>query len=182
MNKNTPAKILTGILLALASSGAMAQQTALQQLGAEAGVDAASMTQQFKNVRAMDAGEEPVVGIPRNGQDVLAGCSALAAKAIMPWNISQAVIMTQTCLNHVYASDGDFQVVAQAARFGKRACPEGPATCKAVMEVVGIKIVVTGQVMLGNSVLLDLDTTLSLRDGKLFGYDAIVENQAQIGR
>jgi len=180
MNKNITVTVLTGIILALAPCGAMAQ-SALQQLGSEAGVDAGALTQQLKNVRAMDAGQAPVVGIPPQGKDVLVGCSALAAKAIMPWNIAQAVIMTQTCLNHAYASDGDFQVQAQAARFGsKAACPEGPRSCKAVMEVLGIKIVVTGQLMDGNPVLEDLDATLQLRDRKLFGYTAVVENQASL--
>jgi hypothetical protein len=163
--------------LALASSGASAQ-SALQQLGAQAGVDASSLSLRMKAVRAMNAGAEPAADAPQGGKDVLAGCSALSAQAILPWNIAQAVVMTQTCLNHAYAADGDFQVVAQAARFGKRACPEGPQSCKAVMEVVGIKIVVTGRLGDGNAVLEDLDATLRRRESKLFGYDAVVENQA----
>ena len=55
MNKNTTAKILTGLILALASTGALAQ-TALQQLGAEAGDDTVALARQLKDVRSMDSG------------------------------------------------------------------------------------------------------------------------------
>lgn len=183
MNKNTTVTILTGILLAL-GTGAMAQ-SALQQLGAEAGDDTVALAQQFKDVRAMNAGPAPVIDAPaadieRSSKDVFENCGAFEAKSFAPWNVSQAAILVQTCLNHDYAADGDYQVTAQVARFGSRACPEGPRSCKAVMEVVGLKLVVTGRIMDGNPVLLDLNSSLEQRGGKLMGFEAIVDNEAEI--
>jgi hypothetical protein len=166
--------------LALAASSASAQ-TALQQLGAQAGVDATPIAAGFKAVRSMYAGApELLSAASRPAKDVLAGCSALSARAIMPWNLPSAVVMTQTCLNHAYAADGDYQVRAESARFGVRSCPDGAVSCRAIVEVQGIKLVVAGAVLDGNSVLQDLDATLKLRGNKLFGFDVIVENQSQI--
>ncbi len=71
--------------------------------------------------------------------------------------------------------------VAQAARFGSRACPNGgAATCRAIIEVIGIKITVTGHIMTGDSVLLDLNGSLARRDNKLMGFEATIDNQADI--
>lgn len=178
MNKN----ILTGLILALAVSGAAAQ-TALQQLGAEAGNDTVALAREFKDVRAMDAGPgiAPVVALPRHGKDVFESCDVLTAKSFMPWNVSQAAIMVQTCLNHAYRADGAYRVTAKPARFGSRACPNNEgASCRAIIEVVGIKITVSGQVLAGDSVLLDLDTSLTQRGNKLMGFETTVENQAAI--
>jgi hypothetical protein len=178
MNKN----ILTGLILALAVSAAAAQ-TALQQLGAEAGNDTVALAREFKDVRAMDAGPRiaPVVALPRRGKDVFEDCSAMTAKSFAPWNISQAAIMVQTCLNHAYAADGAYRVVASPARFGSRACPNnGGVSCRAIIEVVGIKITVSGQILTGDSVLLDLESSLTQRNNKLLGFEATVENQAAI--
>ncbi|HEX4048253.1 MAG TPA: hypothetical protein VH309_10485 [Elusimicrobiota bacterium] len=180
MNKNTTAQILTGLILALAAGGAMAQQTALQQLGAAAGDDTVAIAQEFKTVRAMDAVPSPVVGLPEHAKDVFSSCDAIDAKAFMPWNVEQAAIIVQTCLNHAYASDGGYHVEAHAARFGARACPEGPRTCKAVMEVVGIQITVTGRIMTGESVLFDLNSSLEQRGNMLMGFQAAIDNQANI--
>jgi hypothetical protein len=180
MNKNTALPLLTGIILALASTGAAAQ-TALLQLGAAAGADTAALAQQFKDVRAMESVRIPAVGLPRRAKDVFEDCSAFTAKSFAPWNVSQAAIMIQTCLNHAYAADGDYRVTATVARFGSRACPEGgAATCRAIIEVVGIKIVVSGEIMTGDSVLYDLDSSLQQRGGKLMGFEATIENQADI--
>jgi hypothetical protein len=54
MNKNSSLKVLAGILLAAASSNAMAQ-SALRQLGRDAGIDAAPLAAQMQAVRAIDA-------------------------------------------------------------------------------------------------------------------------------
>jgi hypothetical protein len=187
MNKNTTIKILTGITLALTSTGAMAQ-TALLQLGSEAGFNTAAIAAQLQAVRAADAlpsvnertaakihsvfadletkgfpgvewqrlrlgvryvhvplklttcrgcvsyeallpvgaltptapvgdpNKAPYFILARSGEwikpearysdpialpkDVLAGCSALDAKSFVPWNVNQASLMIQTCLNH----------------------------------------------------------------------------------
>ena len=180
MNKNTTISILTGIILALAATGAKAQ-SALTQLGAEAGNDTVALAQQLKDVRSMDAGQSPVVSLPRHAKDIFENCSALEAKSFVAWNVSQAAIMVQTCLNHAYAADGQYRVTAKAARFGSRACPNGgAATCRAIIEVVGIKITVSGRIMTGDSVLLDLNGSLTQRDNKLMGFETTVENQAEI--
>lgn len=180
MNKNKTVIILTGIILALAATGAKAQ-SALTQLGAEAGNDTVALAQQFKDMRAMDAGSSQVVGLPRRAKDVFSSCDVLEAKSFMPWNVSQAAIMVQTCLNHAYAADGAYRVVAEAARFGSRARPnDAGASCRAIIEVVGIKISVQGEVMAGDSVLLDLNASLAQRNNKLLGFEATIENQAAI--
>jgi hypothetical protein len=179
MNKNTTVIILTGFILALAATGAKAQ-SALTQLGAEAGNDTVALAQQLKDVRTMDAGPAPILTLPQHAKDIFQNCAALEAKSFVAWNVTQAAIMVQTCLNHAYAADGQYRVVAQAARFGSRACPSGPATCRAIIEVVGIKITVSGQIMTGDSVLLDLNGSLSQRNNKLMGFETLVENQAEI--
>jgi hypothetical protein len=183
MNKNTTIHLLTGLLLALASSGAMAQ-TALQQLGAEAGSDTVSIARDLKAMRAMDAGPATVIGAARRpSKDAFDSCASIEAVPIMAWNASQAAIMVQTCLNHAYPADGDYQVRAQAARFGSRACPAGSgpaATCRAIIEVVGIKIVVTGAIPSGDPVLEDLTASMQKRGGKLLGFEAIIDNQAEV--
>ena len=182
MNKNTTVNLLTGILLALASTGAIAQ-TALQQLGAEAGNDTVAIARDFKTLRAMDAGQPAVVGAARHGKDAFDSCASIESMPIVAWNAAQAAIMLQTCLNHAYPADGEYQVRAQAARFGSRACPAGSgaaATCRAIIEVVGIKIVVTGQIPAGDDVIADLNASMQKRGGKLLGFEAILDNQADI--
>ena len=178
MNKN----ILTGLLLALAVSGAAAQ-TALQQLGAEAGNDTVAIAREFKDVRAMDTGPAGIapVALSRRGKDVFQDCDALTAGSFVRWNVSQAALLVQTCLNHAYAADGAYRVTAAPARFVSRICPNGEgASCRAIIEVVGIKLTVSGQVLAGDAVLLDLDTSLNQRGNKLMGFEAIVDNQAAI--
>ena len=178
MNKIT----LTGLILLLAAAGASAQ-TALQQLGAEAGNDTESLARDFQQLRKMDQTPSiaPVVALPRQGKDVFAGCSAFEAKSFTRWNVSQAAIMVQTCLNHAYAADGAYRVTAQPARFGSRLCPnDAGASCRAIVEVVGIKITVAGEIKTGDSVLLDLNASLAQRHNKLFEYEATVEHQAAL--
>jgi hypothetical protein len=178
MNKIT----LTGLVLALAAAGASAQ-TALSQLGVAAGGDTAPLARELQSARALDQvpSNAPVVALPRQGKDVLASCDVLTAKSFMPWNVSQAAIMVQTCLNHAYKADGDYRVTAAPARFGSRLCPNGQgASCRAIVEVVGIKITVSGQVLTGDSVLLDLNASLAQRHNKLLGFETTVDNQAAI--
>jgi hypothetical protein len=174
---------LMGLTLTLASRPAMAA-TALQQLGQEAGIDAAPLAQQFAAVRAAsaEAASEAPLSIPRRPKDVFDGCAAMEAKSFAPWTPAQAALLVQTCLNHAYAADGAYSVRAQAARFSQRVCPEtaGAFSCQAFVEVMGIKITVSGNIMTGDSVLLDLDGSLKLHGGKLMGFPVIVENQASI--
>ena len=267
MKKNTTITILTGAALALASTGALAQ-SALSQLGSEAGINAASLVAQMQSARAADAapavnaemtakltnafkdlytkgfpgiqwqhlrvgaryarvelrtatcpggvsyaallpiGAVTLPGSPerdpnqasffiieRSGRgikpenaysapisfgakDVLADCSALDAKSFLPWNVNQAAVMIQTCLNHAYPADGGYQVVATPARFGSRLCPDGAATCRAIIEVVGIKITVTGRILASDMVLSDMKSTLDRRGGKLMGFETTLENAA----
>ncbi|MFI5361625.1 MAG: hypothetical protein ACHQ49_06625 [Elusimicrobiota bacterium] len=175
MKKNMTVSLLTGIILSLAAYGAAAQ-SALQQLGAEAGVDAAPLTRQFAAARE-DAAHGPV-GIPLHRKDVFATCSAIDSKPFLPWNASQAAVVVQTCLNNFYPADAGFSVRAQAARFGHR-CPNGgSASCRAIVEVVGIKITVSGRILTGNPVFGDLNFTLKNRGNKLLGFEAIVDDQA----
>jgi hypothetical protein len=172
------------LLLALAASlafSAPAAASALQDLGAQAGVDVAPLAQSLKAARAFSAAEAPLM-IPRRGKDVFEGCSAMDVKTFVALNPKQAALLVQTCLNHAYAADGRLSVRASAERFGSRACPEnaGRMSCRAIVEVVGIKITVSGVLMTGDSVLLDLNSSLDSRGGKLLGFPAIVDNQAEI--
>ncbi|MFI5345512.1 MAG: hypothetical protein ACHQ51_03975 [Elusimicrobiota bacterium] len=171
---------LMGLTLTLASRPAMAA-TALQQLGQEAGIDTAAIAQQMKTVHALSLAAAPLM-IPRHSKDVFEGCSALEERPLQPWTPAQAALLVQTCLNHAYAADGRYTVRAQATRFSKRVCPQNDAmmTCQAIVEVIGIKITVAGTIMTGDSVLLDLDGTLKQREGKLLGFPATLDNQAQI--
>lgn len=180
MMKMTLKAPLTILALALTSGPAMAA-TALQQLGQEAGIDAAPLVQQMKAVRTLAAAEAPLM-IPRRGKDVFEGCSAFDVRTLMPLNAKQAALLVQTCLNHAYAADGRYAVRASAERFGTRVCPEktGAMTCQAIVEVVGIKITVTGSILTGDPVLLDLNSTLETRGGKLLGFPAVVDNRAEI--
>jgi hypothetical protein len=183
MNKNTTIKVLTGILLALAT-GASAQ-TALQQLGAEAGNDTVALARQFQDMRAKNyaPAPAPVIGLRRESKDVFSGCESFEAKPFMAWNLPQAALIVQTCLNNAYPADGAFTVRAAVARFSVRACPDGSAAaCRAIVEVEGIKISVDGTVP-GDAVLQDLNAAIAQRGGKLLNYYATVDAaSAQIVR
>ncbi len=180
MNKNTTVNILTGILLALASTGAMAQ-TALQQLGAEAGNDTVALARDFQALRASNAGPAPV-SIRRASKDVFSGCESFNAKAFMAWNLPQAALIVQTCLNNAYPADGSYTVQSSVARFGIRSCAsKGIAACGSIMEVSGIKITINGGVLAGDSVLQDLNDSIEQRGGKLLGFFATIDSSgAQI--
>ena len=183
MNKKTSAAILAGLVLALASSGAAAQ-SALRQLGAEAGNDTVALAQDFKDMRAMNAGRAPAAAIRRDSKDVFAGCESFEAKPFMAWNLSQAAVIVQTCLNNAYPADGAYAVRSSVARFSVKACPSGSAPeCSATVEVAGIKIAVSGEIIAGDSVLQDLNASLDKRGGKLLNFYAVVDGaQAQILR
>jgi hypothetical protein len=178
--------VLMGLTLTLASRPAKAADAydALQQLGLQAGVDAAPIANRMKTIRALSAAEVPQTQtIARDSKDIFEDCSALEARSFAPWTPKQAALLVQTCLNHAYAADGRFSVRAEAARFGVRACPEnvpGTMSCQAIVEVVGIKITVSGSLLTGNSVLNDLNGSLKKRGGKLMGFSAIVDNQAKL--
>jgi|GEM_PF-7032213 len=167
-------------VLALSFSSAARAQSALSQLGDEAGVDAAPLSAQLKAVRALAV--QPPLTIPRDAKDIFDGCSSLDVKTFLPVNPQMAAVLVQTCLNHAYAQDGDYRVTASVARFGVRSCPmSGDAkTCGAMMEVLGIKITVAGAIMTGNPVLMDLNFSLAKRRGQLLGFYAIVDDQAQL--
>ena len=161
MSKNATVKVLTGVFLALASSGAMAQ-SALQQLGEEAGIDAAPLHVQMKFVHDLAAVQ--TYGVPLT-KDVFAGCSALEAEPLLAWNAAQAAILVQTCLNHVYPADGLYQVQSQAANSAS---------------VAGLKITVSGRIAAGDTVLDDLKASIKKRDGKLLGFKTALVNLATI--
>jgi hypothetical protein len=177
MNNNTTIKILTGLILALASTGAMAQ-SALQQLGEQAGVEVAPLAQQMKEVRAEQA--HGPVGVPLHAKDIFAGCSSYEAKPFLAWTAPQAALIVQTCLNNAYPADGRYTVTAASARFGRPCRPGASATCRAIVEVIGIKITVNGEILTGDGVLADLNYSIEKRGGLLLGFDAIVDNKAQI--
>ncbi len=148
-------------------------QTALQQLAAQSGVDAAPLTATWSAARLESSRVAEDTEIP--ARDVFAGCPALGESAVAPANSKQAAIFLQTCLNHLYPQNGAYQVQAQAARFGVRACaPGGFASCGALVEVDGIELSVHGTVPNGDPVLLDLGYTLSRRDGRLLGFPSII--------
>jgi hypothetical protein len=182
-NSKLSALLLALAVLAPAAAPARAA-TALQQLGREAGVDAAPLASRMTSLRALAAAETPLMVpmIPRHGKDVLVGCSALEVRSLMIPNAKQAALLIQTCLNHAYAADGDYTVTASAARFGARVCPEkaGAMSCQAIEEVVGIKITVSGVILDGDPVLLDLAATLAGRNGLLLGFRAVLDNEAEI--
>ena len=176
-------KAWTGLMLTLACAPASAQ-TALQELGLAAGVDVAPIVSRMKAVRDIQAAQEPLT-IPRFPKDVLESCEVLGAKPFMAWNVKQAALLIQTCLNHAYTEDGStYRVKAEAARFTVPACPAraGALSCQALIEVDGIRITVSGRVMTGNAVLGDLNFSLQKREGKQLGFHAELDDQAVIVR
>ncbi|MDE2491749.1 MAG: hypothetical protein KGM24_12960 [Elusimicrobia bacterium] len=185
MNTNktlSPMTLILGSILALAPSFAGAQ-TALSQLGAAAGVDAAPLARTLRDSRAL-AASFPKIVIPVR-RDVLGSCGFLAQQPIRPWNVKQAALVLQTCLNHVYPADAAYEVRASAARFGVRACPEaaaGAMSCQAIVEVEGVSISVIGTVPAGDPVVGDLAYSLNVRDGMLMGFHAILVDDTDDAR
>ena len=176
------ATILT-LILAVRPAKAADAYDALRQLGRQAGVDAAPIADQMKTIRALSVTEADEVRQVARGADVFESCSALEARSFAPWTPKQAALLVQTCLNHAYAAGGRYTVVAQAARFAVSVCPDakpGTMSCRALVEVDGIKITVAGAIMAGDSVLEDLNASLKNRGGKLLGFSAIVDNKAEI--
>jgi hypothetical protein len=174
-------KVLTVLALALTCAPAMAQ-TALQDLGAASGADMAPIMSAMKLTRDMSAAQGPLT-IPRFPKDVLEKCDALEAKPFVAWNVKQASLMIQTCLNHTYTTDGAaYKVEARAGRFAVKACPgtTDAASCRAIIEVEGIVIAVSGRIMTGNAVLSDLNYSINKRGGKLLGFYATLDDKAVI--
>jgi len=179
MKKTITVAALAVLSVSFSPSAARAQ-SALLQLGAEAGVDAAPLAQGFRAARALAA--QPPLTIPLDAKDVFEGCPALDVKSILPISPKMGALLVQTCLNHAYPQDGAFRVTAEAARFGLRSCPMSgdTKTCGAMMEVLGIKITVSGSIMTGNPVLSDLHFSLAQRGGKLLGLYADLDDEAQL--
>lgn len=173
-------KIAIMAFAVLSLSSVALAQSALSQLGAEAGVDAAPLARQLQAARELPV--QPPPTIPLNRKDVFEGCRALDVVSIMPLTAPTAALLVQTCLNHAYPQDGSFRVTAEAARFGLRACPMSgdSRTCGAMMEVLGVKITVAGSIMMGNPVLADLNFSLNKRDGQLVGFHAILDDEAKL--
>jgi hypothetical protein len=179
-------QVVMTLSLLCGASAAMAQ-SAISQLAVQAGMDAAPLAQQFRSFQ--DSTQNKPLMIPRNPKDVLGGCMAIDAKALslVAWTLPQAVGQIQSCLNKTFV-DGDAQprgytVTAEAARFGVRACPEaqaGQMACQAFMEVEGIKITVSGKILTGDSVLMDLNYSLQKRAAMLLGYHAVLDNKVEI--
>lgn len=170
MNKKS---LLSAASAAVLLASVVHAQTALQQLAAQSGVDAAPLAATLRAARLESSRPADVSALPV--RDVLAGCPALSDSAVIPANAKQAALFLQTCLNHVYPQNGAYQVQAQAARFGLRACtPGGFASCGAIVEVDGIELSVSGTVPDGDPVLSDLGYALSRRDGRLLGFPAII--------
>ena len=178
-------QIAMTLSLICGASAAMAQ-SALSQLAGQAGVEAAPLMGQLKAFQE-GAQNRPLM-IPRQPKDVLGSCAAVDAKAfsLVGWTLPQAVGQIQACLNKTYAVEGArraYSVTAAAGRFGVRACPEaaaGQMTCQAIMEVEGIQITVNGKILTGDSVLMDLNYSISKRGGKLLGWHAELDNKAEI--
>ena len=174
-------KALAGLMVVMACSPVMAQ-TALQQLGTQAGVDMAPLMAQMKLTRDIHANGEPLT-IPRFPKDVFTACTELDAKPFVAWTTKQAAQMVQSCLDRSYGpSAKTYAVTAKVARFGVKACPDraGMLSCQAIIEVEGIEITVSGKIMTGNSVLSDLNFSLQKREGKLVGFHAVLDDKAVI--
>lgn len=159
MIKTLRAAALAGFALSLFAAPVRAQ-IAIRELAAAAGTDAAPLVEHLKISRGRRFVADRVA-LPRQGKDVLDGCVALDATTIQPMNVKTAAVLVQTCLNNRYRADGAYLVQAQA---------EGEV----------LRIVVSGHIRTGDPVLLDLGTTLSKREYRLLGFDAVLDNRAAI--
>lgn len=137
---------LTGL-----SSATMAQP-ALQQLQ-----NASGLQQVAAVPAAAHAPADTPLHAPDLGKDVLAGCTILDALPYVRWELPQAASLVNDCLQQSYPRLGALQ-----------------SRVRAEPGVEGIKIIVEGTLLLGDSVLLDLGYSLAKRDGKLLSYDVMV--------
>ena len=182
--KKTIQAVMT-LSLIFGARAAMAQ-SALSQLVGLANVEVSPLAKQFQSLQ--DGVQNRPLMIPQHPQDVLEGCMALDAKALslVAWTLPQAVGQIQACLNKTYAPRPNerriYSVTAEAARFGVRMCPAaaGQLSCQAIMEVEGIKITVNGKILTGDAVLANLNYSLQKRGEKLLGFNAVLENKAEI--
>lgn len=159
MIKTLRVAALAGFALSLLSAPVRAQ-IAIRELAAAAGTDAAPLIEHLKISRGRRFIADRVA-LPRQGKDVLDGCVALDATTIQPMNVKTAAVLVQTCLNNRYRADGTYLVQAKA-------------------DEAALRIVVTGQIATGDSVLLDLNSTLSKRQNMLLGFEATLDNRAAI--
>ncbi len=166
------------------TSAAMAQ-SAIQQLQLQAGDDAVSASSQIQAVRAAIQPGGQLVSVPLNAKDVFAQCQAIDSKAmeLVEWTLPQAVGVMQHCLDKSFNQESlGYTVTAKSAKFFVPLCAPAPGrmACQAMKEVDGIQITVEGQILTGDSVLMDLNFSLKKRDGKILGFRASVDNQAAI--
>ncbi|MBI3565953.1 MAG: hypothetical protein HY079_12205, partial [Elusimicrobia bacterium] len=150
MIKTLRAAALAGFALSLFAAPVRAQ-IAIRELAAAAGTDAAPLVEHLKISRGRRFVADRVA-LPRQGKDVLDGCVALDATTIQPMNVKTAAVLVQTCLNNRYRADGTYLVQAKA-------------------DEAALRIVVTGSIMTGDSVLLDLNSTLAKRQNMLLGFE-----------
>ena len=157
---------------------AVRAQSALQDLAAQAGADAAPLAASLGSARRAAAASAWIGAAP--SVDALASCPAFSAGAVVAANAPQAALLVQTCLNHSYPEDADYSVRATAARFALRACrPVGVVACGAMYEVEGIELVVSGNAATAAPALSGLRAALSARGGLLLGYHAIVVDETR---
>ena len=178
--KNASSVLKALVAVVLAASPTLAQ-SALEQLGRQAGEDAAPLARRLKDARAAGAAVSPA-GVPRSFNDVFDICGVLGAEPAAPWNVRQAALLIQTCLNHSYTQDdATYFVEARAGRFSVPDCPDEDdgRPCRATAEVEGIRITVLGRLLTGNPVLGDLNYSLAKRGGKLLGFYALVDDQTR---
>jgi len=183
MNKMMKMTVIA-ICGAFLSSAAMAQ-SALQQLKFQAGDDAVAASAEIPTVHTAVLPGGGLVTLPLNAKDVFTQCQAVDSKAmsLVAWTLPQAVGVMQHCLDKSYSEEGrGYTVTAKAAKFFVPLCAPAPGrmACQAMTEVDGIQITVEGQILTGDSVLMDLNFSLKQRDGKILGFRAAVDNQAAI--
>ncbi|MBI3553230.1 MAG: hypothetical protein HY077_12110 [Elusimicrobia bacterium] len=186
MNK-TMKMTLIALCGALISPAVMAQ-TALSALKLQAGDEAVAASARVEAVHGavLDGGR--IVTLPAVAKDVFAQCQAVDAKAmsLVAWTLPQAVGAMQNCLDKTYNQHPFarriYFVTAKAGRFGVPMCPSAPGmmSCQGIMEVQGIVITVSGKILTGDSVLMDLNYSLKKRSGLLLGWHTSLDNQAVI--
>jgi len=156
----TSTVLAAGMFLAGARARA---QTALQQLKLQAGEQAVAASAQLPAPRAAVAARIAAPALAMKATDVFAQCQMFEAQAFsqVSWTLPQAAQVTQFCLNKSYNRTPGFSVSASAT----------PA---------GLTITVSGGIMTGDSVLMDLGYSLGKRGGKLLGYSATLDERASV--
>jgi hypothetical protein len=183
---NKMMKMSTIALCGALLSTAAAAQTAFQQLQAQAGADALVRSAQIETPHAAIQPGGELVTVPLNAKDVFAQCQAVDAKAmsLVAWTLPQAIGVMQSCLNKSYAQSTGYAVTAKAAKFMVPMCKPAPGQfgCMGMKEVDGIELSISGKILTGDSVLMDLNFSIKKRGGKLLGFPASIDDQAVILR